>query len=120
MTGIELQEQQDESQGDLRDQIYGVRLEVEKVRTAMASQFGGLGMRVFERVGEVEMRLAVRISGVEENPRGGQDGHRDVHPRRLDRFDGGAELSRGVEINPPFAGWGRVLSSTVGAEDGGW
>ncbi len=45
MTAIELQEQKDEAQGDLREQIHGVRLEVEKVRTEMVSQVGGLEMR---------------------------------------------------------------------------
>ena len=51
MTAIELQEQKDEAQGDLREQIHGVRLEVEKVRTEMVSQVGGLEMRVCDRIG---------------------------------------------------------------------
>ncbi len=65
MTAIELQEQKDEAQGDLREQIHGVRLEVEKVCTEMVSQVGGLEMRVCDRIGEVEMRVCDRMGEVE-------------------------------------------------------
>ena len=55
MTEVEFREQveQDDGRGDLRDQIHGVRLEVEKVRTEMTGQIGGL-----------ERKLSNRISGV--------------------------------------------------------
>ena len=55
MTEVEFREQveQDDGRGDLRDQIHGVRLEVEKLRTEMTGQIGG-----------VERKLSDRISGV--------------------------------------------------------
>ena len=55
MTEVEFREQveQDDGSGDLRDQIHGVRLEVEKVRAEMTGQIGGL-----------ERKLSNRISGV--------------------------------------------------------
>ena len=55
MTEVEFREQvgQDDGRGDLRDQVHGVRLEVEKLRTEMTGQIGG-----------VERKLSDRISGV--------------------------------------------------------
>ena len=86
MTAIELQEQKDETQGDLREQIHGVRLEVEKVRTEMVSQVGGLEMRP---------RRLDRF-----------DGHAGL--RRHRRI-----IGRQVQKLPAFPAWGRVFSSTV-------
>ena len=56
MAEVELSEQveQDDERGDLRDQIHGVRLGVEKVRTAMAGMRVGLSDRIREVGVEVE------------------------------------------------------------------
>ena len=84
MTEVEFREQveQDDGRGDLRDQIHGVRLEVEKVRAEMTGQIGGLETQLSNRIGGVglevekvrsemtgqigglERKLSNRISGV--------------------------------------------------------
>ena len=59
MTEVEFREQveQDDGRGDLRDQIHGVRLEVEKVRTEMTGQIGGLERKLSNRIGEVGLEV---------------------------------------------------------------
>ena len=59
MTEVEFREQveQDDGRGDLRDQIHGVRLEVEKVRTEMTGQIGGLERKLSNRIGGVGLEV---------------------------------------------------------------
>ena len=59
MTEVEFREQveQDDGRGDLSDQIHGVRLEVEKVRTEMTGQIGGLERKLCDRIGEVGLEV---------------------------------------------------------------
>ena len=91
MAAVELQEQRQETRSDLKDQIHGVGLEVEKVRTQMGvtetrlvdrisgvggevekvrTEMGVLEVRVDEKMGEMEMRLSDQISGLQKNLRG--------------------------------------------------
>ena len=68
MTEVEFREQveQDDGRGDLRDQIHGVRLEVEKVRTQMTGQIGGLDTKLCDRISEVGLdvgKLRTEMTG---------------------------------------------------------
>ena len=64
--------ERDHGGGDLRDQIHGVRLEVEKVRTDLArtemrlvEKIDGVETRLVEKIDGVEVRLVEKIDGVE-------------------------------------------------------
>ena len=68
MTEVEFREQveQDDGRGDLRDQIHGVRLEVEKVRSEMTGQIGGLERKLSNRISEVGLdvgKLRTEMTG---------------------------------------------------------
>ena len=105
MAAVELQEQGYEARTDLKDQIQGVRLEVEKTRTEMVDRMGKSETRLVDRMGKSETRLVDRMGKLEVRVDGRMA---EVETRMVDRM-GKLETTLETRLSDQISGLQKSL-----------